>query len=158
MYFDRLIDDMFERLDRDDSTEQPTNRPTTGTANCRNTQPTRPRRRRIFEALEGICGYCRKPVEGAYEIDHLVPLALGGADDDGGNTVPMHPERHRIKIPGRRRGQDGGDSRRLAKMQRLRMSRSDGPPRPPRSLSRPLLVRSPDGSVYVRDGTERKMR
>ena len=116
------------------------------------------RRRRIFETHDGLCGYCRKPIEGAYEIDHLVPLALGGADDDGGNTVPMHPDCHRIKTFGRRRHREGGDARRIAKMRRIRVSRSDGPQRPRRSLTHPDLVRSPDGSVYVRDGTERKMR
>ena len=116
------------------------------------------RRKRIFEAHDGICGYCQKPIDDAYEIDHLVPLALGGADDDGDNTVPMHPECHRTKIPGRRRGKEGGDSRRITKMPGLRPPRSAGPPRPPRSMSHPHLVRSPDGSVYVRDGTERKMR
>ena len=113
---------------------------------------TQARRRRILEAHDGICGYCEKPIEGAYEIDHVLPLARGGADDDGGNTVPMHPDCHRIKIPGPRRGQEGGAARRTAK------TRSDGPPRPRQSMSHPHLVRSPDGSVYVRDGTERKMR
>ena len=122
-------------------------------------RPMTPARRRlIFEAHDGICGYCRKPIDGAYEIDHLVPLALGGEDDDGDNTVPMHPACLRIKIPGRRRGQEGGDARRLAKKQRLVNSRNDSAARSPRSLSHPHLVRSPDGSVYVRDGTERKMR
>ena len=116
------------------------------------------RRRRILEAHDGICGYCKRPIDGDYVIDHVVPLAHGGADDDGGNAVPMHPACHEIKIPGRRRGQDEGDSRRTAKMRRLRNSRSGDPPRPPRSLSHPHLVRSPDGSIYVRDGTERKMR
>ena len=81
------------------------------------------RRRRIFEAHDGIFGYCRKPIE----IDHVVPLALGGADDGGGNTVPMHVDCHRIKTFGRRRHREGGDARRIAKLRRIRVSRSDGP-------------------------------
>ena len=116
------------------------------------------RRKRIFDAHDGICGYCEEPIDGAYEIDHLLPLALGGSDDDGGNTVPMHVECHRIKTFGRKRSREGGDSRRIAKIRRVRMSRDDDSPRPRRSLTHPYLVRSPDGSVYLRDGTERKMR
>ncbi len=116
------------------------------------------RRKRIFEARDGICGYCEKPIDGPYEIDYLLPLALGGADDDGGNTVPMHVECHRIKTFGRKRRREGGGARRSAKVRRVRMSRDDGPPKPRRSLTDPRLVRSPDGSVYLRDGSERKMR
>ena len=116
------------------------------------------RRKRIFEAHDGICGYCEEPIDGPFEIDHLLPLALGGADDDGGNTVPMHVECHRLKTFGRKRRREGGDVHRIAKVRRVLTSRSDGPPRSRRSLTHPQLVRSPDGSVYVRDGTERKMR
>ena len=116
------------------------------------------RRRRIFEAHDGIDRYCEVPIGGPYETDHLLPLARGGADDDGGNTVPMHVECHRLKTFGRKRRREGGDARRIAKVRRARVSRSDDSPRPRRSLTRPRLVRSPDGSVYLRDGTERKMR
>ena len=114
--------------------------------------------KRIHDARDGICGYCEEPIDGPFEIDHLLPLALGGVDDDGGNTVPMHAECHRLKTFGRKRRRAGGDVHRIAKVRRIRMSRGDGPPRPRRSLTHPRLVRSPDGSVYLRDGTERKMR
>ena len=116
------------------------------------------RRKRIFEARDGICGYCEEPIDGTYEIDHLLPLALGGADDDGGNTVPMHVECHRLKTFGRKRRREAGDVHRIAKIRRVRVSRGDDSPRPRRLLTDPHLVRSPDGSVYLRDGTERKMR
>ena len=43
------------------------------------------RRRRVFEAHDGICGYCEEPIDGPFEIDHPLPLALGGAGDGGGN-------------------------------------------------------------------------
>ena len=119
---------------------------------------TSARRQRILEAHEGLCGYCQEPIDGADEIDHALPLALGGADDDGGNTYPMHVDCHRIKTFGRRRSREGGDVRRIAKVRRIRMSRADRRPRPRRSLTHPHLVRSPDGSVYLRDGSERKMR
>ena len=117
------------------------------------------RRRRIFEAHGGIGEYCEEPIDGPYETNHLLPLALGGADDDGGNTVPMHVECHRLKTFGRRRRRwVGGDANRIAKIRCIRMSRGDGSPRPHRSLTHPHLVRSPDESVYLRDGNERKMR
>ena len=117
------------------------------------------RRKRIFEARDGICGSCGEPIDGPYEmIDHLLPLALGGADDDGGNTVPMHVECHRIKTFGRKHRREGGDFHRIAKVRRVRMSRGDGPPKPRHPLTDPRLVRSRDGSVYLRDGSERKMR
>ena len=116
------------------------------------------RRKRTFEAHDGICAYCEEPIDGVFEIDHLLPLALGGADDDGSNTVPMYVECHRLKTFGRKRRREGGDVHRIAKIRRIRMSRSNGPPSSRRSLTHPRLVKSPDGTVYLRDGTERKMR
>ena len=115
-------------------------------------------RKRILVAHDGVCGYCEEPIDGPFEIDHLLPLSLGGAVDDGGNTAPMHLECHRLKTFGRKRPREGGDIHRIAKMRRIRVSRGDGSPRPRRSLTHLHLVRSPDGSVYLRDGTERKMR
>ncbi|MXX22442.1 MAG: HNH endonuclease [Rhodospirillales bacterium] len=115
-------------------------------------------RKRIFEAHDGICGYCEKPIDGPFEVDHLLPLALSGADDDGGNTVPMHVECHQLKTFGRKRRREGCDVHRIPTTRRTRMSRVDGPPWSCRSLTHPHLVRSPDGSVYLRDGTEQKMR
>ena len=109
------------------------------------------RRRRIFEARGGVCAFCDKPIEGPYEIDHLLPLALGGADDDGGNTVPMHPECHRIKTFGRPRHRDGGDAKRIAKIRRMRRKRGRGQAGPCRS---PADARRPNGSAGPRDGTE----
>ena len=119
---------------------------------------TSARRKRIFEAHDGICAYCGEPIDGPYDIDHLLSLALGGAEDDGGNTVPMHVECRRLKTFGRKRRREGGDVHRIAKIRRVRMSRGDVSSRRRRSLTHPHLVRSPDGSVYLRDGTERKMR
>jgi len=114
------------------------------------------RRKRIFEACDGICGYCEEPIDGPYEIDHLLPLALGGADDDGGNTVPMHVECHRIKTFGRKRRREGGDIHRIAKARRARKSRGDGSLKPRRSLADSRLVRHPDGPSTC--GTDRNGR
>ena len=71
-------------------------------------RPVSPARRKwIFSAHDGICRYCEEPIEGHFEIDHVLPLALGGADDGGGNTVAMHVECHRNKPFGRKRRRDG---------------------------------------------------
>ena len=113
------------------------------------------RRRRIFEARGGICAFCDKPIEGPYDIDHLLPLALGGADDDGGNTVPMHPECHRIKTFGRPRHRDGGDAKRIAKIRRMRRKRGRGQAGAPAD-ARP--VRRPTVSADPGDGTGRDAR
>lgn len=34
----------------------------------------------IYERDRGICGICRKPAPDNYEIDHIVPIGLGGPD------------------------------------------------------------------------------
>ena len=116
------------------------------------------RRRRIFEARGGVCAFCEKLIEGPYEIDHLLPLVLGGADDDGGNTVPMHPECHRIKTFGRPRHRDGGDAKRIAKIRRMRRKRGRSQAGPRGSLADARPVRRPDGPADPRDGTERDAR
>lgn len=97
----------------------------------------------LAELVTGVNHCCAGPNERGFTV---------------GNTVPMHLDCHRIKTFGRRRSRGGGDSRRIAKMRRIRMLRNDGPPRLRRSLTYPYLVRSPDGSVNLRDGTEWKMR
>ena len=78
----------------------------------------------------------------------------GVSDDDGGNTVPMHVECHRLKTFGRPHRREGGDVHRIAKFRRVRVSRGDGSLRPRRSMTHPHLVRSLEGSVYLRDRTE----
>ena len=74
------------------------------------------------------------------------------------NTVPMHVECHRLKTFGRKRRREGGDVHRAAKTRRTRLSRGEVPPRSRQSLTHSHLAKSPDGSFYLRDGTERKMR
>ena len=50
------------------------------------------RKKRCWTLAEGLCAWCKKPVEqfGPTVIyDHRVPLALGGADSDE-NIRPLH--------------------------------------------------------------------
>lgn len=113
------------------------------------------RRARIFEAHDGVCGICDLPIEGRYEIDHRVALGLGGSDDDS-NLRPTHPECHRAKTRGTLRTR--GDLREIAKAKRIRARRLRGRKIPSRPLTDPRLVRTVDGAVGLRDGSEARMR
>ena len=73
--------------------------------------PERARRARIMYAHRGVCHVCHLP--GADQIDHITPLAWGGADDES-NLAPIHAEPcHKAKTAresaeGRRRNRAGG--------------------------------------------------
>lgn len=58
------------------------------------------RKAKIHEARDGICHWCGEPVDliGA-EFDHVIPFALGGADEDE-NLGPVHVACHREKTKG----------------------------------------------------------
>ena len=47
------------------------------------------RAKRILERYLGACHWCGNP--GADQVDHVVPLAEGGADEDW-NLAPIHAE------------------------------------------------------------------
>src|SRR5690606_22040869 len=55
-------------------------------------------RARVFLAHDGRCAICtRKIAPGEdYDLDHVLPLALGGADE-ASNLVPVHVDCHRGK-------------------------------------------------------------
>lgn len=59
-----------------------------------------PRRRlALFEAHKGICHLCGERIDGtreAWEVEHLIPVAMGG-DDDEGNCAPAHAACHKAK-------------------------------------------------------------
>lgn len=52
------------------------------------------RNRRIIARDHGLCGICGMPE--ATQVDHIVPLAEGGSDEDH-NLRAVHPACHRIK-------------------------------------------------------------
>ena len=113
------------------------------------------RRRRIFLAHGGVCGFCHEEIDpcGGYEIDHEIPLALGGSDADG-NCYPLHVRCHEIKTfglkrSGRRRVSDFSV---IAKVKRLRARRLGLEPKKRSRLSHPTLKRKVDGTVVRRDG------
>ena len=79
--------------------------------------------------------------------------SLGGADDDA-NLQPVHLACHRAKTYGGRLTR--GDVREIAKAKRTARGRWSG--RSSWQLAHRGLVRSVDGTVSVRDGSEARMR
>jgi 5-methylcytosine-specific restriction enzyme A len=57
---------------------------------------TKARAARIFLKADGRCELCGQRIAGEYEIEHRIPLNLGGADDDE-NCAPVHAKCHRRK-------------------------------------------------------------
>jgi hypothetical protein len=53
-------------------------------------------RRDIWNRDGGICGLCRKPIEGAFDIDHILPVSLGG-EHVPHNVQVAHPACNRSK-------------------------------------------------------------
>jgi 5-methylcytosine-specific restriction protein A len=52
---------------------------------------------RIFDAACGICHICEQPIrKQPWDIDHIKPLWLGGADDES-NMRPAHIRCHQDK-------------------------------------------------------------
>jgi 5-methylcytosine-specific restriction endonuclease McrA len=71
------------------------------------------RRVAIFERDKGRCHICGESIDGArdrWDVEHIVPLALGG-DDDGDNLAPAHARCHAGKTK-----QDAGQ---IAKAKRV---------------------------------------
>ena len=47
-------------------------------------------RKRIYVRDQGVCGLCQRAIEGAWQVDHIVPRVMGGGHDDG-NLRLTHP-------------------------------------------------------------------
>lgn len=88
---------------------------------------TKAQRLRIFMAHGGVCGICNAKIFGSYEIEHRIPHAICGRDDDG-NLYPAHPACHAPKT-----AEDKGA---IAKLKRLAGETCTGP------TKRPLQSRS----------------
>lgn len=59
-------------------------------------------RAKAFADNHGICGICEQKIDGVrdrWDLDHVVPLALGG-DDVLENMEPVHAVCHRAKTRG----------------------------------------------------------
>ena len=126
-----------------------------GMVKTRRRSMTPARRKRIFLAHGGVCGFCHEeiPAGEPFEIDHEVPLSLGGSDADG-NCYPLHERCHRIKTfglkrPGRQRVSDFSV---IAKVKRLRDRRLGLEVKKPSRLRDPYFKRKVDGTVVRRSG------
>ena len=101
----------------------------------------------IFEAAKGICSLCHQRIQVGerWDVEHRIPLALGGADDES-NMAPAHKSCHVIKTV--------EDTGRIAKAKRQRIKHYGA--RKPSTFPKP-----PAGYVwdwrrkrYVKDSTE----
>ncbi|MBN8189508.1 HNH endonuclease [Salipiger thiooxidans] len=75
---------------------------------------TAKRRLALFEAHKGTCHICGEKIDGtreAWDVEHIIPLAMGG-DDDEGNCAPAHASCHKAKTK-----EDAGN---IAKANRVR--------------------------------------
>ena len=56
---------------------------------------------RIFDSADGICHICKTKIHTgeAWQADHILPLALGGEDEEG-NMAPAHERCHGKKTKG----------------------------------------------------------
>ena len=71
------------------------------------------RRAKIFRDSGGLCHICGAKIDGAkerWEVEHVIPLAMGG-DDDGDNLKPAHARCHASKTT--------NDARAIAKAKRV---------------------------------------
>lgn len=60
---------------------------------------TQKRRLALFEAHKGLCHICGDKIDGTrerWDVEHKIPLAMGG-DDDEGNCAPAHERCHKDK-------------------------------------------------------------
>lgn len=54
---------------------------------------------RLFTQHEGRCHICKEKIDGVrerWEVEHIIPLELGGADDPS-NWAPAHVSCHKAK-------------------------------------------------------------
>ncbi len=57
---------------------------------------SRMRKLALFEKVGGICHICGLKIQGKWEVEHVIPLALGGADEER-NMAPAHQHCHAPK-------------------------------------------------------------
>lgn len=85
---------------------------------------TAKRRLAVFERDGGLCHICGAKIDGtreAWELEHVIPIALGG-DDDESNVRPAHVACHK--------GKSAQDAANLAKANRVRAKHIGAKPQP----------------------------
>ena len=101
-------------------------------------------RQGVWDRQEGLCGCgCDEPLGLSWQVDHRIPIALGGAHEPG-NWVGLKPDHHLEKTR--------EDVRKIAKVNRIRKREAEGA-KPSRLQSRGFdkrLRKKFDGSVVRR--------
>ena len=69
-------------------------------------------REAILQQYGGVCYICGWAIEGAFDVDHVIPLAAGGTNEID-NLAPVHKSCHRRKTAEK-------DMPVIAKVRRLR--------------------------------------
>lgn len=101
-------------------------------------------RLRLFALHDGTCHLCGGRIDGtreAWDIEHVIALAMGGADDDA-NRKPAHRKCHTSKT--------ADDMGALAKAKRNEARYLGARPRPKRSIGIPGLRKKLNGEVVPR--------
>lgn len=72
-------------------------------------------RLKVFETTGGVCHICSQRIQVGekWEVEHVIPLALGG-EDGGTNLKPAHVDCHK--------GKSKSDAARKAKADRMRVN------------------------------------
>jgi len=63
-------------------------------------QPTKEERQKLFDKADGCCELCKKELKKTFDIDHIIPLAEGGTNDEINLQVlckPCHFEKTQIE-------------------------------------------------------------
>eukprot|EP00919_Chromeraceae_sp_WS-2016_P009232 GHVR01021765.1.p1 GENE.GHVR01021765.1~~GHVR01021765.1.p1 ORF type:complete len:131 (-),score=14.75 GHVR01021765.1:213-605(-) len=102
-----------------------------------------------------VCPLCKGPIrpDESVTMEHLVPLALGGADDDGeDNCAYAHTPCSLKKTQGTASTGHRGDTANIARAKRLEKGgKARGPgPKSRKFQKHPTLVRGLDGKVKER--------
>lgn len=72
------------------------------------------RKMKVFEVHQGRCHICGERIDGTrepWDLEHLIPIAMGGADDET-NVAPAHVACHK--------GKTATDKVQIAKANRVR--------------------------------------
>ena len=54
-------------------------------------QPTKEERQRLLDKADGCCELCKKEIKKAFDVDHIIPLAEGGTNDEVNLQVLCKP-------------------------------------------------------------------
>lgn len=49
------------------------------------------KRAKLLKAQKNICGYCKKPIKDNPQLEHIIPVILGGSNDISNQIVTCKP-------------------------------------------------------------------